>query len=177
MTFGPSPRVEGVAGRGVRDSGPGPQASTGYWLRNAALAWQRELGRRLRPLNLTPTQFMVLSSAGWLTVTSGAPTQQGVADLAGSDRMMTSKVAATLEKLGLLERFGDAHHGKLRRLRQTARGRELTLAALGHLRDIEETFFSDLDTVALRRQLAALSDRIPLGLRGDHRGDNFNDSP
>jgi DNA-binding MarR family transcriptional regulator len=143
----------------VRDSGPGPQASTGHWLRQAALSWQRELGRRLRPLKLTPTQFFVLSCTGWLDATSGPPTQQEVADLAGTDRMMTSKVVGTLEGLGLLQHQPDASNGRLKRLSQTPRGREVTGAALVHLRDIEAQFFDGLDAMALRHQLAAVCDR------------------
>ena len=41
--------------------------SPGFWLHHAALAWRQVFDRRLRPLNLTPTQFMLLASAGgWL---------------------------------------------------------------------------------------------------------------
>jgi DNA-binding MarR family transcriptional regulator len=154
-------------GPAVRDSGPGPQANTGHWLRQAALSWQRELGRRLRPLGLTPTQFFVLSCTGWLAATQGPPTQQQVADLAGTDRMMTSKVVTTLEGLGYLERAADPGHGRLKRLSQTARGRELTRAALVHVREVEEVFFGDLDSIALRHQLAELSTRGTYGDDGE----------
>ena len=43
--------------------------SLGFWLHHAAPAWYQVFDRRLRPLNLTPTQFMLLASAGWLTAT------------------------------------------------------------------------------------------------------------
>ena len=55
--------------------------SPGFWLQHAALACRQVFGRRLRPLHLTPTQFMLTASAGW----------------AGrDDRMMTSKVLHAL---------------------------------------------------------------------------------
>lgn len=44
----------------------GPLRSPGFWLHHAALTWRAELDARLRPLGLTPTQFMLLGSAGWL---------------------------------------------------------------------------------------------------------------
>ena len=37
--------------------------SPGFWLHHAALAWRQVFDRRLRPLNLSPTQFMLLASA------------------------------------------------------------------------------------------------------------------
>lgn len=142
----------------ARDSGPGPEASTGFWLLRAASRWQRDLGRRLRPLGLTTTQFTVLSCAGWLGATSeGPPTQQEVADLAGIDRMMASKVITTLEALGLLARDTN---GRTKTVQQTDSGRAVTLAALPHVRAVEDELFGDLPdtaTVRLRRALAAVA--------------------
>ena len=36
----------------------GPLMSPGFWLHHAALAWRQAMEHRLRPLGLTPTQFM-----------------------------------------------------------------------------------------------------------------------
>lgn len=144
----------------VRPAGPGPQASTGFWLHQAALAWQRELGRRLSPLGLTPTQFMVLSCAGWLQATTGdPPTQQQVADLAGTDRMMTSKVLTGLADQGLVERRPDPGDARSRRIHQTAAGREVTRAALGHVQSLETELLrpGGIDPVSLREALAAIA--------------------
>ena len=78
----------------------GPLMSPGFWLHHAALAWRQVFDRRLRPLNLTPTQFM--ASVGWLAATSDQPpAQQEVADHAGADRMMTSKVLQALVERSL----------------------------------------------------------------------------
>jgi hypothetical protein len=41
--------------------------SPGFWLHHAALAWRQVFDRRLRPLNVTPTLFMLPASAGWPT--------------------------------------------------------------------------------------------------------------
>ena len=82
--------------------------SPGFWLHHAALAWRQVFDRRLRPLYLSPTQFMLLASAGWLVTTSGGPpTQQEVADHAGADRMMASKVLQTLVDRDLVVRQPD----------------------------------------------------------------------
>ena len=75
--------------------------SPGFWLHHAALAWRQVFDRRLRPLNLTPTQFMLWRPpGGWLRLRP--PTQQEVADHAGTDRMMTFKVLQTLMDRGLV---------------------------------------------------------------------------
>ena len=81
----------------------GPLLSPGFWLHQAALAWRAELEARLRPLGLTPTQFLLLASTGWLERT-GKPTQQALAEHTGADRMMTSRVVRTLEERSRLRR-------------------------------------------------------------------------
>ncbi|MHB1533975.1 MAG: MarR family winged helix-turn-helix transcriptional regulator [Acidimicrobiales bacterium] len=133
----------------------GPLASPGHWLHHAALAWQRDLTRRLRPLGLTPTQFMILGAVGWLADTDRPPTQQAVADLAGVDRMMTSKVISGLEARALVERSDDPTDGRTRRLRQTATGKKAALAAVEVVTAVDRDFFSGEDspdlTAAFRR--------------------------
>jgi DNA-binding MarR family transcriptional regulator len=116
--------------------------SPGFWLHHAALAWRQVFDRRLRPLSLTPTQFMLLASAGWLTATSGRPpTQQEVADHAGADRMMTSKVLQTLVDRGLVSRQPDPADGRVRRLRLTPEGRDLVRRGIRIAVDLDEEMF------------------------------------
>lgn len=135
---------------------PGPLNNTGYWLHQAALTWNRELARRLRPLGLTPTQFMVLSCAGWLAATQGAPTQQQVADLAGTDRMMTSRVMAALTAAGLLARTADPRSRRAKRVRPTEEGDRLVQAALASVREVEELLFGGSTTPRSMALLAEL---------------------
>ena len=88
----------------MSDAPIGPLASSGYWLRRSAQQWRRELGMRLRELDLTPTQFDVIAATSWLARSGTAPTQQDIADFSGNDRMMTSKVVRALEARGLVAR-------------------------------------------------------------------------
>jgi DNA-binding MarR family transcriptional regulator len=116
--------------------------SPGFWLHHAALAWRQVFDRRLRPLNLTPTQFMLLSSAGWLATTSGRlPTQQEVADHAGADRMMTSKVLQGLMDRGLVIRRPDPADGRVKRLQLTPAGRELVRRGIRIAVELDEEMF------------------------------------
>jgi DNA-binding MarR family transcriptional regulator len=126
--------------------------SPGFWLHHAALAWRAELDARLRPLNLTPTQFMLLAAAGWLEYLAGPPTQQQVADQAGADRMMTSRVIRTLEDAGLLARQAHETDGRGLRVTLTPAGRDLLQHATAIAREVDTLFFGR-NATALRTAL------------------------
>lgn len=119
----------------------GPLSSPGFWLHHAALTWRAGLDARLRPLGLTPTQFMVLASAGWLERNSVPPTQQEVAEHAGADRMMTSKIVRGLDERGLLLRQPDPDDARVLRVQLTPAGRELTKQAIGVATELDVQFF------------------------------------
>ncbi|MBW4041336.1 MAG: MarR family transcriptional regulator [Acidobacteria bacterium] len=120
----------------------GPLASPGYWLHHAALAWRRELGLRLRDLELTPTQFDVLASLSWQS-RRGPVTQQMVADFAGIDRMMTSKVVRGLEGRGLLTRSEHIEDARSLLLDLTDDGHDLVAAATRRARALDASLFAD----------------------------------
>jgi DNA-binding MarR family transcriptional regulator len=135
----------------------GPLGSPGFWLHHAALTWRAELDARLRPLGLTPTQFMLLGSAGWLERESAVPpTQQEVAEHAGADRMMTSKILRALEDRGLLTREADPDDARVLRLRLTDGGRELTRQAIAVATELDVQFFGK-DPKAPRAELRRMA--------------------
>ncbi|MGF6887581.1 DNA-binding MarR family transcriptional regulator [Nocardia sp. GAS34] len=103
----------------------GPLMSPGFWLHHAALEWRATLERNLRPLGLTPTQFNLLASTGWLSGHGDLPTQQQAADMAGADRMMASRVIRALEERELLRRTPDPADARAVRLELTSAGRDL----------------------------------------------------
>jgi len=118
----------------------GPLASTGYWLKLVALAYQRELDSALRPLDLTTTQFSVLAGVSWLD-RGNSPTQQEVADFAGIDRMMTSKIVQILEGRRLVERHGRVGDARVRCLTLTDQGRHLIHEAVPLAREVDQRLF------------------------------------
>jgi DNA-binding MarR family transcriptional regulator len=122
----------------------GPLMSPGFWLHHAALEWRQRLDRALRPLGLTPTQFNLLASIGWLDHTRGsAPTQQQVADHAGADRMMASKVLRTLAERALVTRESDSGDARSLRLRLTDEGRRITGQAIRLAVAVDDELFAD----------------------------------
>jgi len=131
--------------------------SPGFWLHHAALAWRQAFDHRLRPLGLTPTQFMLLASAGWLAATSARPpTQQEVADYAGADRMMTSKVLQGLVDHGLAIRQPDPADGRVKRLRPTPAGQELVRRGIRVAVDLDAEMFGP-DGDSLRETLERIT--------------------
>lgn len=136
----------------------GPMLSPGFWLHHAALAWRAELDTRLRPLGLTHTQFMLLAAAGWLEHLGGPPTQQEVAEQAGADRMMTSKVVRTLQERGLVLRRSHESDARALRLSLTPAGRELAGRATAIAREVDALFFGS-DAASIRALLRAVADR------------------
>lgn len=127
-------------------AGHGPLASSGYHLLLAAQAWRRELGARLRPLGLTPTQFETIGALGWLSRSSPDPTQQEVADFAAMDRMMLSKLVTGLERRGILLRLSEPRDARLKRLRLTDRGRELVTEATAIARSVDAELFVGVES-------------------------------
>ncbi|WP_328611096.1 MarR family transcriptional regulator [Amycolatopsis sp. NBC_00345] len=113
----------------------------GFWLHQAALTWRAQLDVRLRPLGLTPTQFLLLSSADRLERRAGPATQQEVAEQAGADRMMTSKVLRLLEKRGLLSRTAHESDARSVRVALSRDGRVLAERAAAIAREFDDAFF------------------------------------
>jgi DNA-binding MarR family transcriptional regulator len=135
----------------------GPLASPGFWLHHAALRWRAELDRRLREVGLTPTQFLLLASTGWVEHTQGSPTQQQVAQTAGADRMMTSKVVKNLEDAGLLRRTPDPADARAYRLQLTPAGRRTARKAIAIAAALDKELFSD-SPASLREALQRIAE-------------------
>lgn len=135
----------------------GPLDSPGFWLHQAALAWAADLGARLAPLDLTPTQFTLLAATNWLGK-DGPVNQQAVADFAGSDRMMASRVLRSLESRGLVVRLPDPASRRSLLLRTTAEGSSLVHRAVAAAAEADARMFGD-DRSNWRERLRPLAVR------------------
>ncbi len=104
------------------------------------------------------TQFNLLASTNWLSRGDAKPTQQQVADMAGADRMMTSKVLAALEQRGLLTRHLHPNDTRAKLLVIAPEGRDLVRRAVRIVAEIDETIFGpDLEREQLRLRLEQLA--------------------
>ena len=86
--------------------GPAP-VGPGFLVSSAAMRWQRAATEALRPLKLSPTQYLLLQGLRVLSEGEELVTQAHVARHVGTDVMLTSKHLRALEKMNLLNRL---HH-------------------------------------------------------------------
>jgi DNA-binding MarR family transcriptional regulator len=123
----------------------GPGRSPGFLLWRVTLAWQRAMRAALAPHDLTHVQFVLLASTWWLADHEEPPTQQRLADQAGTDPMMTSQVIRKLADRGLVNRTPDPHDARALRLVVTPEGRELLAAALRDVEQADAEYFASVD--------------------------------
>ena len=121
----------------------GPADSPGFLLWRVTNAWQRSVRAALAPLGLTHVQFVLLASLTWSGETP--VTQRSLADLAGTDEMMTSQAVRALDGKGLLTRVRSSTDGRAWILRPTPAGRRLAERAVGLVERADDDFFGRLD--------------------------------
>jgi DNA-binding MarR family transcriptional regulator len=137
--------------------------SVGQLLWQVTLAWQRAMRGALEPHDLTHVQFVLLTSACWLGAHEEPPTQQRIAEHAGTDVLMTSQVLRRLAARQLISRELDDRDPRARRIVLTDTGRAVLTDALSDVATTDAEFFAALgadDKVFLRGLTA---------LRDDHR--------
>ena len=81
-----------------------PENDLGFLLWQIIMTWQRQLNRALDEIDLTHTQFAIISALRSLLKESNAVTQKDIAERSNTDTMMVSKLLRTLEKKGFIER-------------------------------------------------------------------------
>lgn len=81
-----------------------PENDLGFLLWQITMTWQRQLNRALDEIDLTHTQFAIISALRSLLKESNTVTQKSIAERSSTDTMMVSKVLRTLEKKGFVVR-------------------------------------------------------------------------
>ncbi|MEC3980703.1 MarR family winged helix-turn-helix transcriptional regulator [Amycolatopsis sp. H20-H5] len=122
----------------------GPEQSPGFLLWRVTLSWQRAMRAALAPHDLTHVQFVLLTTTWWLGQSGEAPTQQRLAERAGTDTMMTSQVVRKLAERGLLDRAPDPADARVRRLQVTGPGLAVVKGALADVERADAGFFAAL---------------------------------
>ena len=134
-----------------------PEASPGLALWRVTLRWQRQITAVLKPFDLTHDQFVLLTSAWWLTDGGGEqPSQRRLAEFAATDVMMTSQVLRTLEGKGLIERRSDPFDARSKLISVTDAGRSLALRAVRDVEAVDHEFFARVDGQHLMNLLLTL---------------------
>jgi DNA-binding MarR family transcriptional regulator len=122
-----------------------PEDSPGFLLAQVTMLWQREQKRVLDPLNLTRTQFVLMSSLAWLSRESSAVTQIDIANLSNADRMMVSKVLRTLEDKEFITREAHPTDTRSKVIKLTHKGAEVLQEAIVEVENTDLDFFSAIN--------------------------------
>ncbi len=107
--------------KNTNNPGPAP-VGPGSLVSSAAMRWQRAATQALRPLDLTPTQYLLLQGLRVLSDGDLPITQASVARHVGTDVMLTSKHLRALEKMNLLDRRDHPTDTRARSLEITKTG-------------------------------------------------------
>lgn len=121
-----------------------PEENSGYLLWQVTMQWQLSMNRALGKVELTLTQFSLMAGLYWLTKKKQAVTQQQLADYANTDKMMTSKVLATLEEKQIIERVKDPVDSRAKQLKMTDKGVAALREAYRIVQQVDDVFFSDV---------------------------------
>jgi len=123
-----------------------PEDSPGFLLAQVTMLWQRKQKRVLDPLNLTLTQFVLLSALAWLSGENDSVTQVDIANLSNTDRMMVSKVLRTLVEKKFITRHEHKTDTRAKIIKLTPEGAEVLQKALIKVENADFDFFSVIET-------------------------------
>lgn len=123
-----------------------PNDSPGYLLGQITMLWQRKQKKVLDPLDLTQTQFVLLTALGWLSKKSNAVTQVDIANQSNCDRMMVSKVLRTIEEKGFITRQEHETDTRAKTIQLTKNGEIVLQKAIIEVEHADLDFFATLNT-------------------------------
>jgi MarR family transcriptional regulator, organic hydroperoxide resistance regulator len=131
--------------------------SPGFMLWKAANLLQRLHSQCLADLNVTPTQFSLMTCVVYLDGTNDLVTATSVVSHTGMDKMLVSDLLKTLENKGLITRSPNPNDARSSVIRPTPLGVRTTNAAVRKIEAFDARFFGRLVNVpAFHRALVRL---------------------
>lgn len=113
----------------------------GFLLWQIEMCWQRIANQTLANYDLTYTQFIVLRISEYLNQNSNSVYQHQVAKFSRIDRMMTSRILASLEKKGFVEREKLSGDARAKLVILTPKGKVVLKESHNALSAAESAFF------------------------------------
>ena len=117
----------------------------GFLLWQIEMCWQRVINKVLLDMDLTYTQFIVLSICGWLAKNNKQVYQHQVAKHSKIDRMMTSRILASLENKDYITRIKIDGDARAKLVLLTAKGKKTLNTSLKAVSKMETLFFKPSD--------------------------------
>lgn len=118
--------------------------SSGFLLWQVTNLWQREIKKALEKYGLTHSQFVLLASIYWLTLSKQDVTQILLSSHTKIDPMTTSTVLRTLQTKGLLQRQEHSTDTRAKTVALTAEGIKVVKQAVKTVEGFDNTFFQSL---------------------------------
>lgn len=134
------------------------QKAPGFLLWQIEMCWQRVINKTLLELDLTYTQFIVLTICGWLAKPNKKVYQHQVAKHSKIDRMMTSRILASLEKKEFINRIKIEGDARAKLVLLTPNGKKVLDLSLIAVSAMESKFFRPSDKNFLDSMDDILSD-------------------
>jgi len=142
------------------------RTAPGFLLWQIEMCWQRIINKVLIEQDLTYTQFIVLSICGWLTTTNKNVYQHQVAKHSKIDRMMTSRILASLEKKEYVRRIKIDGDARAKLVLLSPKGQKALDLSLKSVSEMEANFFkpSDKNFVDSMEDILSDCDNLKNGL-------------
>jgi len=118
--------------------------STGFLLWQVTNLWQREIKRALEKYDLTHSQFVLLASIAWLSMSHESVTQILLSAHSKIDPMTTSTVLRTLQGKGLIKRQEHATDTRAKTVGLTPEGQKIAKQAVKAVEKFDDDFFKPL---------------------------------
>lgn len=132
--------------------------SSGFLLWQVTSLWQRGIKAALEPFDLTHSQFVLLASAHWLTLSGKQVTQVMLSAHSKIDPMTTSQVLRALANKGFIARTGHTTDTRAKVISLTDTGKKLVKPAVAAVEKFDHDFFARIKSgvVTFNRQLITL---------------------
>jgi DNA-binding MarR family transcriptional regulator len=120
--------------------------------------WQREIKKALEKHGLTHSQFVLLASIHWLTLSNQDVTQILLSSHTKIDPMTTSTVLRTLQTKGMVKRQEHQTDTRAKTVSLTEKGIKTVIQAVKTVEKFDDDFFSPLgkQTADFNRKLSLL---------------------
>jgi DNA-binding MarR family transcriptional regulator len=118
--------------------------SSGFLLWQVTNLWQREIKKALEKHGLTHSQFVLLASIHWLTLSKHDVTQILLSLHTKIDPMTTSTVLRTLQTKGMIKRQEHQTDTRAKTVSLTDKGIRTVVQAVKTVENFDNEFFSPL---------------------------------
>lgn len=117
----------------------------GFTIWELSNEWQKQLSVKLKEIDLTHVQYLILKAVYELEVNHEEKTQVKISNQARTNIMMTSKVIRSLEDKNFLDRYNHAGDKRAFRVTISKKGKKALRKAINIIEEFEKEFFNSLE--------------------------------